>query len=257
MDFLTTNLLNTTSSISVDSNTLSVSNLFNRDLNYQYYSDGFNNDLTTTSIVIDFGVTTSVSRIALKDINLKGFDIFYNGVTANTFTLLEAHTTASTFSTNSETSLYMRFDTLSVSTITIDCKTTQTADQEKVIGLFYIGDTYFEFARTPSAQNYKPVLQAKQSVHRLGDGGTRIQNVSKKWSHDINFKYLAPNLKNQLRDFYLDDLVFGFCPFGTASGWDGILYEANWEGNFDFEKYSDNASTSGFTGKIKLRETPY
>ena len=47
-----------------------------------------------------------------------------------------------------------------------------------------------------------------------------------------------------------------FCPFGTTTSWDAILFESVWTGPFDFYEYSDNASSSGFSGKITLKETP-
>jgi hypothetical protein len=46
-----------------------------------------------------------------------------------------------------------------------------------------------------------------------------------------------------------------YVPFGTGTGWDGILFEANWTGGFDFYEYSDNATNTGFSGNINLRET--
>ena len=64
MEFLKTNLINTTTQIAVTNNTTVVSNIFNRDSFYQYYTDGLNNDLTTGSITITFSATTPVSRIA-------------------------------------------------------------------------------------------------------------------------------------------------------------------------------------------------
>lgn len=39
MEFLRANLINTTTQITVNSNTTLVSNIFNRDPFYQYYSD--------------------------------------------------------------------------------------------------------------------------------------------------------------------------------------------------------------------------
>lgn len=255
MDFLKLNLLVTTSSIAVDSNSLSSENLFNPDENYQYYSDGFDNDLTTTSIVITFGETTSVSCIGLKDINIKEYDIFYNGLTANSIALTEAATSTLSYNSNSETSQFFTFNTITMSSITLDLKSTMVANDEKVIGFIYMSDRYFTFGRVPSSKSYKPVLRRKQIVHTMADGGIKVHNIDKKENIDISFKYITTAQKNQLKTIYDLDNVFYFTPFPTATAWDGILFESNWIGDFNFERYSDNAQTSGFTGKLKLRET--
>ena len=87
VEFLTTNLINTTTQLSVNSNSALVENLFARDEFSQYYSDGFNSDSLSSTITVTFAETTPVSRIALLDTNFKEFYFFYNGATANAFTL--------------------------------------------------------------------------------------------------------------------------------------------------------------------------
>lgn len=136
MEFLKTNLINTTTQISLTNNTAVVSNIFNRDRFYQYYTDGLNNDLTTGSITITFSATTPISRIALIDTNVKDFSIFYNGSTANSFTLVDQNTTTSSFTGNTSDNVMLRFATIQCSSVTIDLKKTIVADQEKILGLF-------------------------------------------------------------------------------------------------------------------------
>lgn len=255
MDFCKTNFILTTTALTLDSNTLLAENIYNRDLNYQYFSDGFNDDNTTTSITITFDSTTAVSRIALYDINWKDFTFFYDGTTASTFSLNNADTSTSDYSSNSSTSMFFRFDTLLTDSITFDITGTQTADQEKVVGFIYVSDTYFEFDRIPAAGGYKPVTNAKQVVHRMGDGGTKVHNIARKNQIDLSFKYLTTAQRNQLETIYDLQDVFWFAPFATTTGWNGLFFEANWIGDFDFDRYSDNALDSGFSGKIKLRET--
>ena len=256
MEFLKANLINTTTQIAVNSNTSTVSNLYNTDLYYQYYSENMASDLTTSSIVITFDETTSVSRIALKDTNAKEFRLFYNGATANSFSLLEAHTTTSSFTSNDNGSLYFRFATLAVSSVTLEIKKTITADQEKFLGEFIISDLQLELERIPSADGYNPRIVPKQIVHKLSDGGTRIHNVRKKYSTTIKLDYISEDQRDELRALYDLNEAFLFCPFGTATGWDGILYEAVWPGDYSFEEFSDNAASSGFSGKINIMETP-
>lgn len=258
MEFLKANFLNTTTQLTVSSSTGTAENLFTRDKYSQYYTSSFNNDLTTASITITFSETMSVSRIALQDTNLKSFTIFYNGATANTFALTTTGSTiASSFTNNTSENVYLRMGaTTPVSSITIDMKTTQTANQEKRLGLLVISDLYYSLAQLPSANDYTPTLAPKQVVHQLSDGGTRIHGVRNKWKTTIGLDYVSSSQKTSLQTIWELQTEFVFCPFGTTTSWDGVIFEAVWDGPFEFYKYSDNASVSGFSGKIKLSETP-
>lgn len=256
MEFIKANYLNTTTQLSVNSNTGTSSNLFNRDSLYQYYTDQFANDLTTSSITVTFGSTTNVSRIALIDTNFKEFSIFYNGATASTFTLLNGDTTVSSYTGNAQTNKYFRFNTVQVSSITINAKKTITADQEKLLGLLLISDLELSLTKIPNAQAYKPKIVPKQVVHKLSDGGTRIHTVRRKWETQLNLDYIDATERDTLFELYSNSQEFNFCPFGTTTSWDGLLFECVWDGSFEFYEYSDNAASSGFSGKISLKETP-
>ncbi len=257
MEFIKANFLNTTTQMVVGSNTGTADNLFTRDQFAQYYTDGSNSDATTASITISFDETTTVSRIALQDTNLKSYTIFYNGSTANTFALTTTgDTVSSSWTNNVDDNVYLRCTPTAVSSITIDMKTTQTANQEKRIGLLVLSDLYYDMVQIPSASDYTPSIMPKQIVHKLSDGGTRIHNVRNKWSTAISLKYISQTERDALYTMWSLQSEFNFCPFGTTTGWDGMLFEAVWEGPFEFYKYSDNAAVSGFSGKIKLEETP-
>lgn len=257
MEFLRANLINTTTQITVNSNTTLVSNIFNRDPFYQYYSDGLNNDLTTSSITITFGATTNVSAVALIDTNVKEFSVFYNGATANAFSLSDQATTTSSFTGNSDSNVYLRFPTTAVSSITIDMKKTITANQEKVLGLFFISELYYTLGKIPNSGNYKPQLVPKQIVHAMSDGGTRVHNVRKKFDLSITLDYLSSTEVSSVRSVYDLQDSFQFAAFGTSTGWTNpVFFECVWPGNFNFYEYSGDAISSGFSGNIKLKETP-
>lgn len=257
MEFLSQNLINTTTQITVTSNTEREQYLFNPDPYFQYYTEDYADDSLTASVVITFDATTSVSRMALIDTNLKEFSIFYNGATASTFNFSGA-TTSSSFTSNSQTSMFLRSDTaVNCTSITIDMKKTITAHEEKRIGFLYIGTSIYELSRTPSSSGYKPKVIPKQVVHALSDGGVRINRIRNKWSTTIKFDHIELAERNELRAIYDRVDPFYFCAFGTYTAWDGIMFEANWTNDFDFYEYSDDAASAGFSGDINLKETPF
>lgn len=256
MEFITANYIDTTTSVGVDSNTITVEYLLFKDRTFQYRSLDYDNDLTTTTITLSFDETQSVGRILLIENNFRDFTIYYNGTTANTFVLTNP-TTTSDWSSNSETSLYLNVTPVNCTSVSIDITKTITADQEKSIGYVHISDSLLSFDLIPSAKNYKPILDPKQRKHELSDGGTRIQNVSQKWSHDIKFQYIEETFKDNLETVWNLQSEFVFIPFETGTSWDTVCPEVVWPGNFEFYKYSDNAVSAGFSGRIRLNETPW
>jgi len=193
----------------------------------------------------------------MVDMNFKEFRLFYNGATANSFPFVGADTTSSVYTGNVDGNKYFRFNTIQCSSITIEAKKTFTANQEKFIGQFIPSDLILELSKRPSAQSYKPKITPKQIVHRLSDGGTRLHNVKKKWQTTIDLDYVAESERDAIyEDLYNFDDAFVFCPFGTATGWGGQIFETVWDGDFTFYEFSDNNANVGFSGKISLKETP-
>jgi len=163
MEFLSKNLMNTTTSVVVNSNTGTVANVFSRDERFQYSSSGFNNDLANTTIRINFDATTTISRIGLIGLNWKDFTIFFNGVTASTFALTSTGATSSSdFATNSEASMFLKFTAVNVTSVSFDILSTFVANSEKAIGFIYLADTQLVFPRIPSSKDHKPVITPKQ-----------------------------------------------------------------------------------------------
>lgn len=258
MELLKQNFLNTTTQFVVNSNTATVGNVFIRDTKFQYASDLFNDDNTTVTMTINFDVTTTVDRIAIVEHNLKAFTIFYNGVTANTFALDAAQdTSVSDFITNSESSLYLMAASVDCTSVTIDMKSTIIADSNKAIGYLVMSEKRTDFnGRIPSARNYNTTINPRAVVHRLSDGGTRIQTLDEKRSSRISIDFINQTNRDELKDIYDEHLEVIFAPFGTTSSWDVVIYPCVWEGDFNFFRFSDNASDAGFSGSINLLETP-
>lgn len=255
MELLKSNYVDTTTSIIVDSNTVSAQYLLDRDKTFQYVSSGYT--AAKTTIRVNFTETLSVSRIALMGHNLKGFTAYYNGVTANTFALTNTcDTIASDFSSNSATSNYLTCNPVFCTSVSIQCNSTIVAAQEKAIGWLVISDVLQAFTRTPAAKGYTPLVNPMQIVHKLSDGGTRIQTVSDKWSASLQYSYLTQAQRDALKVTYDLHQEMIFCPFGTTTGWDEVIFPCVWQGAFEFYKFSDDAQASGFSGKINLMETP-
>lgn len=254
MEFLSKTYLETTTQINVSTSTITAEYLMDPDTRKQFVSSGDASDLTITSVTISFDSTQSVDRIAMIETNVKGFNIFYNGVTANAFTLTNP-TTASQFTSNSASSLYLACTPVNCTSVTFDLKTTQTANTEKAVGFIYVGANELTFPRIPNASNYTPIIDPKDITHVLSDGGSRRHVVQDKWSVKLKFNNITESFRNSLRAVYDDYEAKVFVPFGTGTSWDGILFESNWVGNFDFYKYSADATESGFSGSIDLKET--
>src|SRR3990167_1094953 len=256
METLLPNYIDTTTAIIVNSNTTTAEFIMRRDTTYQYSSSGFNNDLTTTTLRINFTETLAVSRIILSAMNFRGFDVYYNGVTANTFVIAAgALTTASTWTANSETSLYLAVTSVNCTSVSIDVRNTQSANAEKALGYCVLSNIIYTFDRIPNASNYKPVLDSIQVSHRLSNGSTRTQIIEERWSFNLKYEFLDSTMVTNLRALYNRRDGFIFAPFNTGTGWDGIIAPVVWENDFEFYKYSENASTAGFSGSIKLLET--
>lgn len=254
MEFISTNYYQTTTQVSVNTGTITAENLLYRDAALQWVSAGFSNDLTTASLVFNFGQTVSLSRIALVGVNAKGFRMFYGGLTANAFALSSGPTTTSVWSTNSETSMYLQFPTVSTDSVTIELSTTQVANSDKAISYLHFADVLLNFDRIPSAKNYEPMYRPKEIKHKLSDGGTRLHFIDQKFAASIKLKFVSEDFRNKLYSFWQNQGDFGFVPFGTATSWDEIIHTVVWPGIFDFFKYADDNPGTGFNGSIKLEE---
>lgn len=251
------NYINTTGQLTVSENTVTSQYLFYNDLRFEWSTDTFANDLTTASITIDFGETLTVDRIALVGHNLKKFRIFRDLNTSAGFGLETGQVTSTTnFITNSDTAHYFRTETNTCQKITIDMYETITPNQNKRIGYLVVTRARTTFGgRVPIAQNYFPRLNLTGVDHRMSDGTVRSQILEDTWSATFGLSFVTREIRDELREIYNDHLPLIFCPFGTTSGWDGLIFPCNWTGSFDFYQYSDNASEAGYSGTLNLVET--
>ena len=257
MEFLYNNHLNTSTMIYVSTGTSTAANLFDKDKNEQYSSSGDNSDLTTTTIRIDFSGYKDVNRIILQNMNFKGFKMYYNSNSANLFSVTSALTGTSEWTTNSLTNMYLQLEsTISVTSLFIEATTTAIADSEKRIGQLWINNQYFSLERNPTAKNYKVSIDTKEFAHKMSDGGYALYRIAEKFTADIKLDYVSQTEHDSFYNLYTAWTDFVFVPFPTSTAWDGKIYSVNWIKSFEFEQFKNNYKDNGYTGKIRLRETP-
>lgn len=257
MEFAKSNFINTTTAMVVNSNTLAAEFVMRRDTTFQYQSSGLNDDLTTSSMTVNFDSTQSVSRIGIIGMNLKEFNLYYDGVTANTFAITSTSSTnTSQWNANSETAMYLQCTQVNCTSVTLDMKTTIVADSEKALGYYFISDTHLVFDRPPTADNYRPLIVPKETVQRLSDGGTRVNRIGQKFRAKISYENIETSFRDSLKTVYDLRTEMAFVDFPTSTAWNEILYPVVWHGSFDFFNYSSNNPGAGFDGSMIIAEAP-
>ena len=81
-------------------------------------------------------------------------------------------------------------------------------------------------------------------LHGIFFGNQAAELVIEKWKYGYVF---IGNFVNEKTINYISKYMLK----------DGFMFECVWTGTFDFYEFSDDASVSGFSGKIVLRETPF
>lgn len=257
MQFLRQNFVNTTSVLAVDSNTGSVSNMLDRNLDTAWESSGYGST-TVTTIVFTPASPQVINRIALTGHNFKAFTIFYDQTTTNTLSLTSADTATSTWATNSQTAHFLEFDNKTITSLHIRITSAQTADTEKSIQELYVGSKYFTFANNPPHDNYSPEPQEKIFTHEMSDGGSVKYWLADTFKATIDMPFVSTAERVNFKSVYTANksAPVVFVPYPTTTSWDQELYEVNWVNGFDFYKLEGNTkATSGFRGKINLAET--
>lgn len=256
MECLRANFLNTTTMITVDTGTINALYLMDRKTD-QWNSVGDNSDATTSTIRIEFASSKNIDRIAFQNINWKGFRVYYNSNTANLLTLdSTCPTNTSRWTQNSATSLFLKCTTITASIITIEITTTMSANAEKACGELWISEKYYSFVDNPTANNYKPNYDRKEYEHSMSDGGTCVYFIQDNYKAEIKRLYVSSSEHDSLLGLHNLYTPFVFVPEPTGTGWNSNIYEVNWVGAFEFEQFQDNYKGNGYTGTMRLKETP-
>lgn len=244
MEFLGQNLINTTTLIKVDSASTTTDRLIDRNRINQYETSGYASG-TSSIISIEFSASTIISNVLIQSHNLKDFRIFYNSVTANSLGV---------YSSNSDTSTYVDFASVTVSSVQLQMDDAFTY-VEMLVGQFVLANKHFEFERNPSVKNFKPLIDRNQIRHVMADGGIVLHNIKDKYKVEMKFEFVTESFYNSLLELYTTASPVYYIPFPTTSAWDGNAYEMVWSKDFDF-KYSTNVRAIGYSGKMILEETP-
>lgn len=252
MIFLRQTFFNTTTVASVTSGTATVVNMIDKKASSQFETVGDDSDLTSSTIVLNLSSTETVSNICLLNHNLQDYHIFYM-VGANTTTF----SPDIVFSTNSETSQYFSFNTVTTDNIHLKGNETITADEEKKVGEFIVSNLFYDFEtdRLPTAKNYRPEIRKKQVVHKMSDGGINLYNIADKFRARIKLDFVPTSTEIILKSVFDSADPVNFIPFETTSSWNADIYEVNWTGHYNIMQFSDNNRGNGFKGQIMLQES--
>lgn len=243
MEFLSQNLINTTTLILVDSASGTTDRLINRSADDQYETDGYASD-TSTIISIGFSSPTIITNAMIQNHNLKDFRIFYDSTTANSLGI---------FSGNSATSTYTTFASITVSSVQLQMDSAMTS-VEKAVGQFIISEKKLAFNRNPTIKNFKPKIDRTQIRHVMADGGITLHNIRDKYKVNMKFTFITESFYDSLLTIYEEASPIYYIPFPTTSAWLGNAYEMVWSKDFDF-KYSTNVRAIGYSGQLMLEET--
>lgn len=245
MEFLDANFINTTTMVTTTAGNGSgtVQYLFDKNRNLGYTTVGYT---TNTSSVISVVFTTPqvLSHVVIQNHNLRQFRGFWNSVTANSLFNVTS---------NSATSSYFSFASVTVNSVDLQMDLAFTADTEKIVREHTVSNRRLVFDRNPSIGDWSPVINRKQIVHEMPDGGVKVYNIRDRFRGTLSWEFLNASFTSQLRTVYNNALPIAFIPFPTTTAWDGDAYEAMWIGAFNF-KHADNSKTQGQSGSIQLRE---
>lgn len=249
MEFLSANIANTTTLFTTTAGgTGTLANLVDRNVRLEWGSVGNTTD-TSSLISIQFGTNTVISNLFLQNHNLRQYRIFFNSVTANTFT------PDINISGASVTSTYFLVTSVTVQSIQIQIDRSITDDTERSIGEWFAGFRQLQFTVNPSIEQFNPVTSRTQVLHKMPDGGMISYFVRDKFKADLEFSFITDAFRNNLFNAFNNAQPLYFLEFPTTTAWDGAAREIIITSDFDF-KYGTNQRAQGWNGAMRIEETP-
>jgi len=251
MEFLSRNLIATTTSISVNAGTATLSNLIDRT------DSAFVAQMaTTTAATFTAHVTlnSNINRIILQGCNFKNFSITHSGTA---FSLTNFATVASSWSSNSDTSLYLYFPTTSVATLTLIVNSNTAGTLFHSVQQYWANEKIHQVSKNPAYNNYRPVKNRREYTFELANGGWTQNVLNDFFEAALTLKYVTESEREALEDLYKMQDAVVFVPFPTGTSWDSRIFEVIWTKAFEFYKLTSNDinSTYKYEGKIALQES--
>ncbi len=253
MEFLERNYINTTTSVNASAGTSTVSYLFDRKLSTNYTA--------SPTVTIHFTINNTIDRIVFQEINLKAFTIKH--VTGTSLFLKSgSDTTTAEFSSNSSTSLYLVLGSITtVNTLTFIGSSAITGGLIQ-IGQMWMTKNIYELERNPEISDFDIARNRKEYKHKMAGGGTALYTIEEKYFEGrMSWDFISSSATTSLESVYDQKDGIVYVPFPTlTSDWTGqklaVAYEVVWHGDFRFDLQSDNDRGSGYSGAIRLDETP-
>lgn len=254
----TTTMIGCYSGVTTTIGDTSFANLFDRDSSSQFQTVDVDTNATAATLTIEFDSPKNLTTIVLQNTNLKYLLPYYNSNSANKFslTVITEGTLTGQWFQNSSTNLYLNFATTTVNSVQIYMAQTFPAVEEKKIGELWLLEKILRFTDNPSAKQFKPKINRKEYDHEMSNGGISTYILAENYSADIQRTFVTETEKNTLKTIYNIWEPIVYLPNPTGTSWDTFIYETNWIGDFEFVEYSDNYRDNGFSGRIRLRETP-
>lgn len=194
-----------------------------------------------------------ISAVFLQKHNFKNFTLHVNSVTV---TPLNDNTNTSSWNAYTDTSTIVNFATVTAATVDIIVNST-TSGGDRSLGQFGVINEQYELPHNPAFADYKPVLSGQHIAKKMADKGYVIYKVADKFSADIKLNYVPASATAKLLTMYNTITAWNFCPFPTATAWDGDIWEMNWIGDYQFKQMARNQRKEPlFKGVLKLKETP-
>lgn len=245
MDFLSKNKLLTTTMISVDYGSDTTRYLFDGNTELKWISTGFALSTSATMINISFTAATVLSNIIIKNHNVDEMYIYADNTTSNCLFFMVDNDAVNT---------YVSFPTVTVSSIQITCARTFPMAQTRKIGDLALVEKLFTTEKDPTVKDLSMELDREQSVHQMPDGGVAVYNLRDNFRARIKWRFISQTMRDQFKSVFEDSVPFHVVLNPEDYCWDGLGFEVDWIGNFDFKPEINNES-QGFVGMMDLRQT--
>lgn len=245
MEIHSGNRLNTTTMVSVDYGSDTVRYLFDGNSELKWRSTGFTMTGSAAVINVSFTASTILSHIFIRGHNIDELYVYYDNTTTNClyFTC-----------DNRDPDLYIGFNSVTVGSIQVVMGRTFPMGQTRRIGDLALVERLFTTDKDPSIRDFAYMLDREQAVHEMPDGGISAYNLRDNFKAKIRWRFITSALHTQFLDVFEDAIPFHVVLKPTDTAWDGMGFEVDWIGKFDF-KPSMNNTSQGYTGTMDLRQT--